>query len=181
MLSGGTGIVCVGEGSRGWNTTLKWVHFLILGKIVDGLLVMRKIEVSGIWLFSLWNPCWKVMGEQRWLFCSLLFNEYQGIPLTITGVISCLQCKIIGNPLWQSLSFRLTLEMLCSHGCWLGFEQGFYSPSLICSALHLFRKLNWKAVPSDRSVKQITSVPLPRIIHWVLNHQFCWSVIGVSN
>lgn len=29
-------------------TTLKWVHFLILGKIVDGLLVMRKIEVSGI-------------------------------------------------------------------------------------------------------------------------------------
>lgn len=25
---------------------LKWIHFLILGKIVDGLLVMRKIEVS---------------------------------------------------------------------------------------------------------------------------------------
>lgn len=29
----------------------------------------------------------------------VLSPEYQGIPLTITGVISCLHCKIIGNPL----------------------------------------------------------------------------------
>lgn len=34
---------------------------------------------------------------------------------------------------------------------------------------------------SDKSVKQITSVPLPGIIHWVLNHQFCWSVISIFN
>lgn len=71
-----------------------------------------------------------------------LFAGYQGTPVLIIGIISCHHCKIAGNVLGQGLLQRLTLETLCSCGCWLVFERGLRSCGFICNALRLFRKLN---------------------------------------
>jgi len=139
-------------GEQRWKlAVLKWINFLVLGKIVDGLLVMRKIEVSWIRLFLCACPRWKVVWRIN-KGCSVvshcLCTGYQGIPVLITGIVSCHRYKIAGNLLRQRLSCGLTLEMPRSRGCWLVFERGLCSYGFICNALHLFRKLSWKAVPS---------------------------------